>query len=99
MTDVNEIIKLARAFGEQMQGALTTSQFRAMCDANKCETNIGICHSHDYCDANMEMLVAFEETYGRNPLDGRGDEGGMNEADTQLWNDAWTVAKAAEFFA
>lgn len=50
-----------------------------------------ICASHDFTDANMNMLAAFERVMGREPeLE--------DEADTALWNDAWDLAKAHDFF-
>lgn len=93
---INDTIKLARAFGEQIQGALSVTEFRAMIDANKAEGWDGpVCHTHDYCDANVYMEAAFVEAMGREPalLDEEID------ADNELWNDAWVVAKAADFFA
>ena len=52
------------------------------------------CASHDFCDANMPMMVAFEGTTGR-PLLG---EDGMAGADCDLVNAAWDLAKAKAFF-
>ena len=95
MTDIKDTIRLARAFGEQVQ-TLSVAEFREIILRNKSETNDGICHSHDFCDANMLMLDAFIETFGRNPLDG---PDGMTDEDGKLWDGAWAIAKAAEFFA
>ena len=90
-------IKLARAFGSDMQAALSPRQFRTMCDANKAEPeDSGVCHSHDYVDANMVMLAAFEATFGREPAFLSDSN---KTVDLVLWNDAWAIAKAADFFA
>jgi len=99
MGDIRTTLKLARAFSEEVQAAFSAREFREVCDRNK---SGGIydddmcCATHEFCDANMLMLAAFQKAFGRNPLP---DEGEMSEADTTLWNDAWAVAKAAEFFA
>ena len=55
---------------------------------NRQEKEVGVCHSHDYCDANMLMLEVFEE----NNLNVE------DEANHQLWNDVWDLAKQNEFF-
>lgn len=95
MTDIKLAIRIARQFSEGIQQALTVGEFRRMIDANKAEANEGVCHTHDYCDANDIMHVSFIQEAGYDPL----GETGMNEADTALWNAAWDIAKAAGFFA
>ena len=55
----------------------------------------GCCASHDFCDANMPMMDAFEGTIGR-PLLG---VDGMAGADCDLVNAAWDMAKANALFA
>lgn len=91
MKPISEKITLARAFGARMQ-ELPRAQFRQVIDRNKCESNDLICHSHDFVDANMVMLAAFEDVYKRAiDMD--------NEEELELWNDAWAIAKAADFFA
>jgi hypothetical protein len=96
-SNIAETIRLAREFGTLIQGALTVRQFRDVVDLNKTEpADSNVCHSHDFCDANMCMLEAFQNVFGREPgiLTGEDDE-----TDTRLWNDAWAIAKAADFFA
>ncbi len=55
----------------------------------------GCCASHDFCDANMPMMDAFEGATGR-PLLG---EDGMADGDCDLLNAGWDMAKANAFFA
>jgi hypothetical protein len=43
-----------------------------------------VCHSHDFCDANMTMYAAFQEVTGRETVYG--------DNDTALWNTAWDIA-------
>lgn len=89
-----DALRLAIAFGQEVQEALTYRQFGEVVSLNKTESNAGVCHTHDYTDANMLMHAAFTATFGRDCLDGE-----MTQADTNLWNEAWNIAKAAEFFA
>lgn len=91
MYTIQTKIALARAFSAKLQEDLTASQVRQMIDLNKCEASDSICHSHDFCDANMPMSDAFEAIVGRQ-IDMDAD------ADLDLWNDAWAIAKAADFF-
>ena len=93
MITINEKIGLAKVFGEKVQEALTTTEFRAAVDANKSdEPNSPVCHTHDYCDANMLMHAAWLDFFGQEP-DVSSDD------DTLIWNEAWSIAKAADFFA
>ena len=96
MYDIAKKIELAREFGSLLQEELTSAQFREAIYLNKVEAVLGVCHSHDFCDANMVMLAAFEKIMGKQPsfLDGEEDA-----AELELWNDAWAIAKAADFFA
>lgn len=49
-----------------------------------------VCATHDFCDANMVMAEAFKNVFGR--------EVDINDdADTDLWNTAWDLAKAKGF--
>lgn len=93
MPDIKQKIALAREFGSLIQGEFTCRQFREMVYANKRELEDSVvCHTHDYCDANMVMLEAFQTVFQREP-DMESDD------DLELWNDAWAIAKAADFFA
>lgn len=57
---------------------------------NIAETEDGICHSHDFCDANMVMDAAMR-ALGIDPLPE--DEDGMPEWVNELWNNSWDIAK------
>lgn len=50
----------------------------------------GICHSHDFCDANIVMETAFTQTLNRTP-------DLSSDLDTKLWNEAWNEAKRNGF--
>lgn len=47
----------------------------------------GVCHSHDFIDANMAMLNAFRVAFGYEPKAGE-----MTDEETALWNKAWHLA-------
>lgn len=51
----------------------------------------GVCHSHDFCDANETMAEAFAEVAGRQP-------DVQDDADCAQWGRAWNLAKARRFF-
>lgn len=87
-------IRLARAFGSNVQEELSRADFRAALELNRNDS--AACHTHDFCDANMLMLGAFKVTFEREPAFLTNPE---DAADLALWNDAWQIAKAAEFFA
>lgn len=79
-------------FAELLERDLTPQEFAAMRAANAIETNKGICHSHDYLDANMTMLEAFDELGVRSPIDFDHDTDDHLEA-CVLWGAAWNYAK------
>jgi hypothetical protein len=59
-----------------------------------------VCHSHDFCDANMAMAEAFANLGFKSCADIAEDderEGPEWTAAADLWNEAWTMAKAADF--
>jgi hypothetical protein len=90
-----ETIGLATIFGGKVQERLTREQFREAVERNKAQAEgwaNPVCHTHDFCDANVLMLEAWAEMFGGEP-DPASDE------DAELINDAWFIAKAAEFFA
>lgn len=61
---------------------------------NAAETHSAVCHSHDFCDANLVMDAAFKAVTGASI--GEREEagnGGMTDAEIELWSDAWHIAK------
>src|SRR5690606_38408786 len=51
---------VAIEFCGQLADALSGRQLADVVDRNNKETDPGICHSHDFCDANELMAAAFE---------------------------------------
>lgn len=81
---------LASQFSANLRAALSPEQVLGAVLANTLETNPAICHSHDYCDANVTMAEAFETVMGR-PVDLQSDADGL------LWSDAWEIARRNAF--
>jgi hypothetical protein len=78
--------ELAKAFCEELSRNLTPEQLDEVNRLNA-EDSDNICHSHDFCDANQVMLDAM------------GAEFENTDEQNTLINQAWAIAKAAEFSA
>jgi hypothetical protein len=69
---------------------------------NRIETSTGVCHTHDFCDANMAMAVAFERFGLKTFVDyEHADDGSLSVEEieaTDLWNAAWDYARDRGFF-
>lgn len=59
----------------------------------------GVCHSHDFCDANIFMSAAFCEMLGADDPD---DDGFLlvmgSKSMVRAWNDAWAMARRYDFY-
>ena len=75
---------MARTFSGLLRDELTAGQMSSVIERNRAETDRNVCHSHDFCDANMTMARAFRLV-------------GQDPADNALWDAAWNAAKQAEF--
>lgn len=90
--------ELAAHFTAILKEWLSDYEWREMVQRQRREKDKNICHSHDFCDANEAMDRAFSEVYGRNAFfpsnvdDGICDEAQV-EADCNLINEAWSLAK------
>lgn len=82
-------LMLARKFSELLLAEIGAASLRAAVERNGRPEykEHDSCATHDFCDANMVMLAAFESL--GTPVN--------NDA-PQLWNDAWTQAKLNGFF-
>lgn len=89
---VYEKIGIAMMFADKLKEALTFAEFEQMLTRNKEDQwDSPVCHSHDFCDANMVMAEAWQDFFGQEPdLD--------NDYEIETWNEAWIIAKAASFF-
>lgn len=76
---------LADKFLENLLEDVGAEKYREIRRRNIAQTDVGICHSHDFLDANMTMASAFESVMN---CEVDLDNGGH----TRLWNDAWNLA-------
>lgn len=72
---------------------LTPEQLEAVKSENAKDTTTLNCASHNFCDANMAMVEAFEFFQEELP-DDDGDQ-----AQFDLWNKAWDYAKKTHLTA
>ena len=82
---------LALEFSQGLHAYLSPAQMGEIVERNENETDPNICHSHDFCDANMFLHEVFM-TYGMDVA----DAGGM-EKYGHLWDQAWNLAKSRGF--
>ena len=80
---------LAQAFSLLLRAVLDSEEMEQVIKLNRTAPP-GVCHSHDYLDANELMNEAFRQVFGRycDP---------SMDADGEQWDAAWDEAKAAEF--
>lgn len=83
---------LAVKFCDILQEWLTDDELELVVARNdaRVDKNDGVCHSHDFCDANMAMDEAWSSMF-QNDVDTTSD------ADLDLWNAAWDLAKFKNF--
>lgn len=84
--------QLARVFSALLLYELDDQTMEQVIERNRAMDNDPrVCHSHDFCDANMVMDTAFKAVTGKEYEFG-------NDADTDLTNNAWDTAKANNFY-
>lgn len=82
---------LVQNFSSQLRKELGLDQLQEIIELNAAEPDPSICHSHDFTDANVVMLEAWNITYPGTPFDLH------NEAHCQHWTAAWSLAKQQQF--
>lgn len=82
---------LALEFSASLRALLSPEEMQLVILRNAAETHPNICHSHDFCDANVVLHEVFL-AHGMDPA----DEGGMDRWGS-LWDAAWNLAKAKNF--
>lgn len=81
---------IAHAFAGVLKEWANPDQWRQMRADNATPDYAGdMCASHDFCDANMAMHAAFLAVLKREP-----DVVGEAPTDLDLWDAAWSVARA-----
>ena len=84
-----DVKDIAEKFVLGLQDALTADEFYEVQKLNSEEERPEICHSHDFCDANVVMLEAMESC-------GFKTDNFNDERWNLLWNAAWSLAKQTE---
>ena len=93
----------AEKFVATLREWLTADEFAEMQRLNTAKTDPNVCHSHDFCDANMAMLDALESFDGVEFVaeweieeavtdDERKDAIAKQVIWETLWNAAWSIA-------
>jgi len=83
--------KLAQEFGKTLCSWLSNDQMKELIVLNATpDYQDGSCASHNYCDANEAMCVAFEKVMGRS-FTGK-------SKDYTMTNNAWSKARKADFY-
>jgi hypothetical protein len=78
-------IRIATRFAEILKNWLDPADFAAMRERNVELSPQGVCASHDYCDANMAMLEAFQDVMLR-------EYSFDNDEDHRAMRRAWDAA-------
>jgi hypothetical protein len=95
-SDESELIeKVARLFSKKIKEELTPEEFQQALEDNRNEESEGICHTHDYIDANEAMAEALEEIMG----EGYCDDIPANQKKVLFWNSVWHLAHKKEYFS
>ncbi|GIL13717.1 MAG: hypothetical protein BroJett038_24370 [Chloroflexota bacterium] len=89
---------LAMEFCRILGETLNAEQIAEVVRRNAEEVDSNVCHSHDFCDANVVMHAAFG-SFGVDPMASGENDEGMSDEVIALWNAAWDMAKFAEFSA
>lgn len=93
---MNQIEKLAREFSRLLSEELPEEDLEKLVELTEARNMSGIdtdiCHSHDFCDANMVMVEAYENIVGPwlNVL--------PDSKDMDLINEAWWMAQSNLFY-
>ena len=90
--------RVAAEFSRVLRRWLTPAELAMAIRLNKLEpSNSIICHSHDFCDANMAMYEAFTTLGFTATCDVEAVESSEYAASQALWNAAWLIAFKADF--
>src|SRR5687768_5328662 len=80
--------KVADAFSAIIREWLTAEELEEVVKRNKVRSHPSVCHSHDFCDANVAMSEAFEKLLGLSD-DEVCDLATGETRVSELWNEAW----------
>ncbi len=83
-------MKLSIEFSKILREWLGAEVIQQINKLNETEDNLSICHSHDFCDANLAMAEAFEKVHGEKPEIN-------SDKSIEKWNSAWKEAILNKF--
>lgn len=86
------VSKVAEEFAYVLQDWLTKDEMCVAIHRNRWEKDKQVCHSHDFCDANMAMNEALKKVIKHRETDE------LDDPKIDLWNKAWALAKKNEFY-
>ena len=95
--DLPDVAELAQEFARQLYlniGIVGVGKIIAK-HRNDPNTYATCCASHEYCDSNMVMLAAWCALIGISEEDF--SPSAMSQAQDDVWQAAWTLAKKQEF--
>lgn len=98
LEQMRQIERLAREFSKVLKEWLPAEDISDIVRLNAMEQDKLVCHSHDFCDANMAMLEATENLFIEDFTD-------LNEGNSKrselisLVNNAWDMAKENNFYS
>lgn len=87
--------KIAKEFSEILLSWIGEAKMKRVVELNRLQANPSICHSHDFCDANMAMEEAFTNLGLLTPCDA--DNTPKGEIVNEFWGQVWHLAKQHEF--
>lgn len=87
----DKVEPLAREFSAVLKDWLEPHEFERMVADTIARPMHLACYSHNYCDANMAMVEAWEKVFGQ-PTDIDSDE------ECKIWGEAWGMAIKRGFF-
>lgn len=95
-------ISVAKEFSRLLRETLSGYEFDCLLSLNADEPSDAICHSHDFCDANVVMdeackALGLVTIFGSENEVATKDEDLAIEEQCNLWNEAWSIAKLAQF--
>lgn len=95
-----KVIQLSNEFSKIVNAEYSECELADVIALNRVEASEGVCHTHDYYDANEFMAQAFREVLGRDLVFYNSDEPetqAQYDSDVELWNAAWDMSKTNEF--
>ena len=95
VVNVEQAVLIAEEFGRELGEYLTAKEKAAVIIRNSGQTDRGakysVCHSHDFCDANMAMDAAYKKVMKK-------QINANDESQLVYWNTAWNIAKHHNFY-